>query len=127
MDNELLWKNYNLQVELYRSYLELALKVNIFYYAITGAILSYYFAHIEEPSVKLALLLPFLMSLALGIFLIYGAIISDITRTDILNTAGKLGFKVIPEVKVLKYLLLIFGSLMILVALGIVYLFFCYH
>ena len=65
---ELLWKQYNLNVGLYRGYLELVVKMNVFYYAVTGAILSYYFAHAAEPLVKWSLLLPLAMSLALHIF-----------------------------------------------------------
>ena len=37
---DLLWKQYELHVGLYKHYLELALKFNVFYYAATGAILS---------------------------------------------------------------------------------------
>lgn len=48
-DRELLWKQYQLNIELYRTYLDLALKLNLFYYAITGAIVSFYFAHPEDP------------------------------------------------------------------------------
>jgi len=40
-----LWKQYEISVDLYKHYLKLAIEINVFYYAITGAIVSYYFAH----------------------------------------------------------------------------------
>lgn len=40
---EIKWNDFKLNVELHKSYLDLALKINLFYYAITGAILSFYF------------------------------------------------------------------------------------
>jgi hypothetical protein len=40
-----LWKQYEVHVDLYKHYLKLSVEVNVFYYAITGALLSYFFAH----------------------------------------------------------------------------------
>ena len=45
-DPEMLWRQYSLHVDLYKFYLDLAIKINVFYYAVTGAILAYY----SEPS-----------------------------------------------------------------------------
>jgi hypothetical protein len=43
--SEILWKQYELHVGLYKEYLNLLLKFNVFYYAATGALLSYYLSH----------------------------------------------------------------------------------
>ncbi|HUH58112.1 MAG TPA: hypothetical protein VL020_06320, partial [Pseudomonadales bacterium] len=45
---EIYWRQYQLNIETYRGYLELVLKINGLYYAITGAIVSYYFGHAAE-------------------------------------------------------------------------------
>ena len=71
-DRELLWRQYQLNVDLYKGYLDLIVKINVFYYAITGAILSFYFAN-QNDLTKLSLLLPLLMSVTLGVFFIVGA------------------------------------------------------
>ncbi len=119
---ELLWKQYELNVNLYRSYLELVLKVNLFYYAITGAIVSFYFAHPSEPLVRLSLVLPLFMSLAFSGFFIYGAILSRHTRTEIFNIREALKLQTAPEVNVLIVFLWIFATLFALVALGLLWL-----
>jgi hypothetical protein len=39
---ELLWRQYALSVDLYKFYMDLVVKFNVFYYAVTGAILSFF-------------------------------------------------------------------------------------
>src|SRR4051794_35533121 len=41
---ELMWREYQAGVDLYKFYVEVVIKVLIGYYAITGGILSFYFA-----------------------------------------------------------------------------------
>lgn len=125
--NELLWKQYELHVNLYRGYLELALKMNIFYYAITGGILSYYLANREEELVKWSLLLPILMGLIFGFFLLRGAILSKDTTTEIHSIRDTLDLGVVPETQILTQILYIFGVFMIIASLVLIYLFFCYQ
>jgi len=72
-DRDLLWKQYELHVGLYKHYLELVLKFNVFYYAATGAILSYFFSKTDVPLIKYSLLFPIIMSLGFAILFIYGA------------------------------------------------------
>jgi len=69
-DRELLWHQYQMNVDLYKGYLDLVVKINVFYYDITGAIVSFYFSNASEPLIKWSLLLPLLMSIALGVFLL---------------------------------------------------------
>ena len=119
---ELLWKQYELNVGLYRSYLELALKVNLFYYAITGAILSFYFSHPQETPLKYALAFPLLMSIALGVFFLYGASLAKVTRKELFNIRDALKLRSAPEVNVLITFLRIFAVLFFLVALSLLWL-----
>ena len=42
-ERDLLWKRYEIEIDLYKHYLELTVKFNVFYYAATGGILSLYF------------------------------------------------------------------------------------
>ena len=122
---ELLWKQYELNVNLYRSYLELVLKVNLFYYAITGAIVSFYFAHPGEPLVRFSLVLPLFMSVAFAGFFIYGAILSRHTRTEIFNIREALKLQTAPEVNVLIVFLWIFAVVFALVAAALLWLILC--
>lgn len=43
-EREILWRDYALSADLYKFYLDLVVKVNVFYYAITGGIASFCFA-----------------------------------------------------------------------------------
>lgn len=118
-DADLLWKQYSLHVDLYKFYLDLVLKTNVFFYGITGAILTYYFTHQEEPLVSLALLLPFGMSAALCGSFFYGAYLAGFIRREVFSIRDRLGLDSAPDMQVLQVLLWVFGSLLGLVALAI--------
>ena len=128
MDNNtsLLWERYKHDVELHRTYLDLVIKINVFYYAITGAIISFYFLHVkDEPLLKYSLILPFLMSIGLAIFFWRSAGASQPSQKEIARLAGALGFEVYSVVAaVLEFLLRIFFYMFMLVALGLLVLFF---
>jgi hypothetical protein len=115
-----LWKQYEISIDLYKHYLKLTIEINIFYYAITGAIVSYYFAHrMESPDIRFSLLLPILMSVLLALFFIYGSIMNRHSRDEMFRVRDALGLRVSPEFAVLSWLLVIFAALMVLVALSL--------
>ena len=116
---ELLWRQYELNNQMYRGYLELVVRLNVFYYAITGAILSFYFAHSEDFLVKWSLLLPFAMSLSFAAFFLYGAFAANVTRTEVFAIRDKLGLTAAPEHAVLIVLLGIFSVLFIIASVGL--------
>lgn len=122
MDNrELLWRQYQLNVDLYKGYLELVVRMNVFYYAVTGAILSFYFANQNELT-QFSLFLPFLMSVALGGFFVLGAWLARIPRDETFRLRDTLGLIAAPEIGVLICLLSIFAILMFVVAGGLAWL-----
>lgn len=55
---ELLWRQYELQVGLFKEYLNLVLKVNGFYYVATGALVSFYLSKPQVPWMKYSLAFP---------------------------------------------------------------------
>jgi hypothetical protein len=119
---ELLWRQYSQSVDLYKFYMDLAVKFNVFYYAVTGAILSFYFAHPGIPDAKYALLLPIIMSAAFAAFFVYGAFLMRVTRADVFAIRDRLGLEVAPDVGVLSVLLYIFSVVFAVVAVGCIYL-----
>lgn len=119
---ELDWRQYQLNVDLYRGYLEIVLKINGFYYAVTGAIVSYFIAHQGDSFMRWSLLLPLLMSIALAIFFALGGRAALVQRDEIFALRKKLGFQAAPEVGFLVLLLAISGILMMIVAGGLVWL-----
>ena len=120
--SELLWRQYSQSIDLYKFYMELVVKFNVFYYAVTGAILSFFFAHPGIGDAKYALLLPIIMSVAFASFFIYGAVLMRVTRADVFAIRDKLGLAVAPDVGVLCVLLYIFSVVFIVVAVGCSYL-----
>jgi hypothetical protein len=118
---DILWKQYELHVGLYKTYFEFVLKFNVFYYAVTGAILSYYFAHSEIPWMKYALLFPVFMSACFAIFFICGAYKIGVVRDELEAIGSRLGFDTVPEYLVLTILLIITATLVVVVALSLLF------
>jgi hypothetical protein len=113
---EILWSQYKQNVELYKFYMELIVKFNIFYYAVTGAIVSFFFANQSIPNIKYSLLLPIIMSIAFAVFFIYGAVLMRYLREDVFNIRDSLELQVAPDVGVLSVLLYMFSVIFLLVA-----------
>lgn len=61
--DNVLWRQYTILVDLYKYYLDVAWKVSVWYYATTGAILTYFFSHVGDEGAEA---LPW----ALGFFII---------------------------------------------------------
>jgi uncharacterized membrane protein YbhN (UPF0104 family) len=120
-ENELLWKQYESQIGLYKFYIEIVIKLNAFHYAITGAILTFYFANRGIPDIKWALLLPAFLSFCLAAFFAYGAERNLVSRRDVFNLRDLLKLSVVPELMVLTVLLVIFCVAHFLTCVSIVY------
>lgn len=123
---EIAWNRYKHDVELHRTYLDLVVKINALYYAVTGAIISFYFLHIEkDPLIKYSLIFPLFMSLALAIFFWRSAKACKPSQDEIERLSKVLKFEaysVVPTV--LASLLRIFLGLFILTSLGLLVLLF---
>ena len=105
MTRDDLWRQYEIKVDLYKHYLKLTIEINALYYAITGALLSYYLAHRSNSTVRFALILPLLMSILFGLLFIYGAILNRLSRAEIFRVRDALGLHVAPDLAVLGWLL----------------------
>ena len=115
-DKDILWKQFELDTRMYSEYLDLLLKFNVFYYAATGGLLSYYLAHTDLPLMKYSLAFPVLMSLGFSILFVYGAVCLKVMRSNFMFLANALGLKAVPEVRVLAVFLYISAALMTIVA-----------
>lgn len=120
-DADLRWEDYKMNVELHRSYLDLAIKLNMFYYGITGALLSFHFTNPGTALSKYALVLPILLSIGLSIFFFIAAFLAHNLRVHIRNTAKDLGLLMYPEGIVLVMLCLIFGVVLAIVSVSLLY------
>lgn len=117
MDKDILWQQFSLYVDLYKFYMDITVKVNLFYYGITGAILSFYFAHPSTPLIKYSLCLPILMSLIFSAIFFYGAQLMPILRRDLFDIRDKLGLATAPDLGILTIVLWGFAILLVIVAI----------
>jgi hypothetical protein len=124
-ERQLLWNRYSLHIEMYQKYLDAVLKLNLFYYGITGAIVSFYFSNNSNGlTTEFALLLPILVSVLLIIFLISGAISYQIVKQDILFLVNELELSYFVRTDALPFLL--WGSVILVTTslVGLLCLFF---
>ena len=97
-------------------------KINVFFYGITGAILSFYFVHPDIPLLRLSLAFPLAMSVVLGFLFLVGAVLATVPRRETFEIRDALGLKAAPEIGVLILFLGAFAALLLVVAGGIAWL-----
>jgi|SRR5215510_2204462 len=125
---ELLWKQYALHVDLYKTYLDIVLKVDAFYCVTTGGILSYFFSKVSADSqitphvIKHVLWFPILVSALLILIFIYGLVTLRVMRKEVFGIRDKLDLETAPELNILGALLFLSSLMMIIVVCGLVYL-----
>lgn len=112
------WREYDTHINLYKFYLNLALKVNGFFYLILGGVLTIYFSkegEKKDTAVILFLLLPIIMSATLGVIFIHGAKlwkrITDRINQIKIELSLYAGVEKAPDVRLLYQLLRVFGIL----------------
>ena len=123
-------KEFEMRVEAFRYYLNIALQTNVFFYAITGVILGFYLNKATNEYLVYALLLPILIAGILGGIFIYAAdlqrkaadIIEDLRR-ELRNEGSdekRVIIKDMPDLELLYILLTIFGRVFFLIGLALV-------
>jgi len=108
-----------IRIETYRSYINLVLQINLFFYVTTGAVLGFY---LKGPGGQATtnhweyfLWLPILIGTVLSGIFIHGAKLQGKAAENIevirqqLNDGPKLNIKEIPDIHLLRLLFLIFG------------------
>ena len=118
MNDDLLWRQYALHVDLYKFYIDASVKISAFHYAITGAILSFYFTRSDVALAKWSLILPLVLSCGLGWLFWYGAGLLNITREDVFAIRDRLGLDTAPEFRVLGAFLRLMSGVYVLTALA---------
>ena len=124
-NTEKLWKQYDQHISTYKFYLEILVKIMTMFFAVSGAMLSFYFTRTDIPTAKYALYLPFLMSTGLFFFFVIGAVLSTVTRNDVFSLRDQLELEVSPELGVLTLLLIIFSVITLVCAVGLGYVLWC--
>jgi hypothetical protein len=100
--------------------MDLILKANAFFYAITGGILSFFLLHPEQPVIKWSLLLPAIMSIALTGAFAYGARLVTRKVTLIADITKNLPSVTVPDVNLLAVYLWCSAIIFLVVALSLI-------
>jgi hypothetical protein len=113
------WKQYDMLATTIRSSLDLVLKANIFYYAVTGAILSFYFSRPEPVPRNLRFVLVFPVLMALVLAGLFGRAASTMWRGEeqLRDIATRLKLTAYPDTVGLRHALL--GSSVLLLAIAV--------
>ena len=122
--DNLLWKQYNTYVDIFKFYVNITWQVITWFYAITGAILVYYFDHVKDNSyLRYALVLPAILSFGFFQVFSFGAQQNkDLVRW--LNyIRAQLSLPGRPHIEVLDKFLESSSQLFLLVSLSLVVLF----
>jgi len=115
---KLQWREYEVQVDLYKHYMDMLMKVNAFFYIITGGILSFYFVNYGRPFVRFALLFPILMGFVLGAIFIYAASKWKIVVKIMREALESLDLVKAPDAQILYILLRTSAILFLIVGLS---------
>jgi hypothetical protein len=114
-----LWRRFEREVDLYKSYLDLALKASLFAFGITGAMASYVLKN-ESPSILVwSLLLPIILNA--GFFLLFKGSVKASTQMirDHHATCESLGTVRAFDMRPLPNLCRILSFMYLLVSLGL--------
>jgi len=110
--NNLLWKQYVVFVDLFKFYMATTLKANIWFYSLTGAILTYFFKNAGDPLLKYSLVLPMVLGLGFGIMCLLGSIQANDTRKKLIYIRDELKLPGMPHIQILFYFLIFAGILL---------------
>lgn len=75
---ELLWRKFAQDVDLYKFYLEISVKAALFAFGITGALASYFFSTEAKDVVVYSLIFPLILNL--GFFILFRASVKASTE-----------------------------------------------
>ena len=119
---ENLMKQYQMMVDVYKFHFDIVLKFITFYYAITGAILSFYLSQPKTNLMNAALALPIIMGCLFAAFAFFGAKQVDTFTLEISAVTDHLHLDPFPNNDLLgdlKLMLIFTGVLSSLTAIGL--------
>ena len=123
-DKQLAWNRYAMHIDLYQKYMDIVLKINLFYYGITGALLSFYFsADGNGKTIEYALLLPIFFSLGLIGLFCFSVKTLAISSTDIGYLVKELEMPYFIRIDALIYLMRGSIGFVALTTIGLLYIF----
>jgi hypothetical protein len=118
--DEILLREYESDLELFKFYLEISLKVAAFYYALTGALLSFYLTHATVPFAKWALLLPIILAGGLVSIFLSARPWLRLLQESVAAVGQRLELDMVPTFQVLDMLLVLLGIALSLTGVALI-------
>ena len=119
-----LWIQFEYNTNLYKFYFNLFIQINLFYYGITGGILTFFFANNSILFKEYILCLPILISIAFIIFFWIGSNMIKVINEDILKLSDELNLDSYPDTSILRMAFRISSYFYTLIAFFLIFLFF---
>jgi hypothetical protein len=111
-------ETYKIYVDILKGYLDTALTANIWFYAITGAIVANYLSHGKnKPILRFSLSIPAILGVALAFVSFIGRSYAWDTQVKVREVAAILQINGAPPVDILWWFLSITGALSFIVGL----------
>jgi hypothetical protein len=124
-DNKQAWKSLEIDIDLYKFYIQTLLKAAGFIFAVTGAIVSFYLSDVNHGnSLRLySLVFPFLLNAGFCFVCFRGIGAAEVLGDEHGETCGKLGFAHPYDMTPLPRLVRLFALAYGLVTVGLIGLF----
>ena len=121
-DREIIWRQYALHLDLYKFHMDATVKYNIFYFAITGGVVSYVFSTSEQQEgvVKWALLLPIFLSICFMSALIYATFLVQPRKAELENIKDQLKINTVPNMTLLQVITALLSLVHAIVIIGLI-------
>ncbi len=103
-DRNLLWERYKILSSETIDYLRIVINFTIFFYGITGAIISFVLSHENYEALKVAFWMPALMGISSSLAYFYFCLNQKITNEELENLADKLFGYTKREIRISDYL-----------------------
>jgi hypothetical protein len=124
-ESQLDWNRYITHIDLYKFYFDMMVKLNVFFYGITGAILSFYFSNKANNSeLEYVLLLSVFFGFGVAALAYYGYSTLKYSHEDIVNLVEKMQIKIGVQTKSLDYVMCFSAIFCSLTSIVVLYLFF---
>ena len=119
--DELLWRQYSLHYDVYKFHLDACLKYTSLVFAITGALLGYYFKELQgQPHARWALFPAVVMNLCIGIGCFVAGRMVVPRKQEINAIARRFGFSSPPNMTFLQVVVWLMCLVNIVTAAGLV-------
>jgi hypothetical protein len=119
--DELLWRQYSLHYDVYKFHFDGCVKYTSLVFAITGALLGYYFKELQgHPNAKWVLFPAVVMNLCVGVGCFVGGCAVGPRKREINVIAKRFGFSSPPNMSLLQMVLWLMCLVNVLTAVGLV-------